>query len=191
MINCALGPAETPHPYEHGARGIKLQFVRPGGKPAHVCIRACVRARGHLFPRNPLHPTMTMSLASGERGESFLCLTLQEASPLLISSGLLFRCARLGEGSYLAVRVYPEYKTAEERASGVGRESRRVSRSGLRSADKRERKREYKEEKRGSRRKGRSSRCTLRNHRRGCRGRYTGESDSKVDRKIVSTAKRP
>lgn len=27
MINCALGPAETPHPYEHGARGIKLQFV--------------------------------------------------------------------------------------------------------------------------------------------------------------------
>lgn len=27
MINCALGPAETPHPCEHGARGIKLQFV--------------------------------------------------------------------------------------------------------------------------------------------------------------------
>jgi len=27
MINCALGPAETPHPYEYGARGIKLQFV--------------------------------------------------------------------------------------------------------------------------------------------------------------------
>jgi len=27
MINCALGPAEMPHPYEHGAWGIKLQFV--------------------------------------------------------------------------------------------------------------------------------------------------------------------
>lgn len=27
MINCALGPAEMPHPCEHGARGIKLQFV--------------------------------------------------------------------------------------------------------------------------------------------------------------------
>lgn len=36
--------------------------------------------------------------------------------------------------------------------------------------------------------KGGVSRNAHRNHRR---GRYTGESDSKVDRKIVSTAKRP
>lgn len=109
--------------------------------------------RGRLFPRNPLHPTMTTFLARGERGESFLCLTLQEESPLLISSGFLFRCARLGEGSYLAVRVYPGYKTAEERASSVGRESPSVTQR-LRARDKREHKREYEKERRGAEEKG-------------------------------------
>lgn len=78
-----------------------------------------VHTRGHLFPRNPLRPSAptatSLSQESLREAESFLCLTLQERSPpspyLLC---LLSRCARTSQGFYLAVRVYPGYKTAEE-----------------------------------------------------------------------------
>lgn len=45
MINCALGPAETPRSYEHGARGIKLQFV--------ICNSECRLIYSQALPHFP------------------------------------------------------------------------------------------------------------------------------------------
>lgn len=65
------------------------------------------RTRGHLFPRNPLHPTTIAREAS-----PFSVLPFRSVSPPYFFC-LLFHCALPSEGSYLAVRVYPGYKTAE------------------------------------------------------------------------------
>ncbi|CAL1679798.1 unnamed protein product [Lasius platythorax] len=78
------------------------------------------RTRGHLFPRNPLHPT---TIARGERGESFLCLTLQELSPLLISSASCSTALVPAKDPTLQY-VFIQGIRRQKRTSGIGREHR-------------------------------------------------------------------
>lgn len=134
------------------------------------------RTRGHLFPRNPLHPTRRSREA--REASPFSVLPFRSVSPPYFFC-LLFHCARPSEGSYLQY-VFIQGIRRQKRTSGIGRELR----AGVSS--------EY-----GGSMWERT--CTLK-EKEGVDGTRSvifaevatpASLTSKVDRKIVSTAKRP